>query len=654
MAPTLRRYKAISPADSSAQALPLPPDQLLEEERQPTYDAEKFFPAKLYQVLRKRYQLVAKLGYGATSTVWLAMDLKAHHHVFSSPPPKYVAVKILRQTFTTPYTAEPEKHELEMVNTIKAVRSKHPGREFVSTVRKSFETSSPFGGMHTCLVSDVMCEPLSTLQQRFEGGVVPLRYLKLICQDVLQGLQFLHQDCHLVHTDIKPDNIMLSLTDVSILDRIVREELETPLPRKMLWDRTIYLSRSGHGAALNVLGRAKITDFGLAVRGDGELLTHAIHPNGYRAPEVVLGAALEKAKNPVILVDACAVRFRCLEEVNDLVKKSGFPTFVAPMGKGAVDETLPNFGGVYAGEGSQEGVKEQLESSDLVLSIGGIKSDFNTCGFTYRTTQMNTIDFHSDHCTVRYSDYPRVGMKGVIRRIVERMGDLNVKWESKLANVIPKDKKTSMSPTITHHWMWPAIGQWLRNNDIIITETGTANFGIWETRFPRGASNISQVLWGSIGYSVGACQGAVLAARDLVEAGDIARRTILFVGDGSLQLTVQEISTMIRRKLCPIIFIICNNGYTIERYIHGWESEYNDIQPWRHLDLAKQFGAKEGTFRTYSVKTKTELLNLCKDEQFSSADVLQLVEIHMPQDDCPRSLKLTCIAAANMNKRVTE
>ncbi|KAI5281230.1 Pyruvate decarboxylase 1, partial [Ascosphaera aggregata] len=172
----------------------------------------------------------------------------------------------------------------------------------------------------------------------------------------------------------------------------------------------------------------------------------SVPPNDPEAENFVTDVvmrSLEKAKNPVILVDACAIRFRCLKEVNDLVKKSGFPTFVAPMGKGAVDETLPNFGGTYAGEGSQEGVREALESSDLVLHVGGIKSDFNTCGFTYRTTQMNTIDFHSTSCRVRYSDYPNVGMKGVLRRIVERMGDLNVKWESKLANIIPKDKKTS-------------------------------------------------------------------------------------------------------------------------------------------------------------------------------------------------------------------
>lgn len=54
---------------------------------------------------------------------------------------------------------------------------------------------------------------------------------------------------------------------------------------------------------------------------------------------------LHEAKNPVILVDACAIRHRALEETHELIKKSNLPVFVTPMGKGAVDETLPNFGG---------------------------------------------------------------------------------------------------------------------------------------------------------------------------------------------------------------------------------------------------------------------------------------------------------------------
>lgn len=257
---------------------------------------------------------------------------------------------------------------------------------------------------------------------------------------------------------------------------------------------------------------------------------------------------LHAAKKPVILVDACAIRHRVLDEVRDLIKASGLPTFVAPMGKGAVDETHKNYGGVYAGNGSNPGVREVVESSDLILSIGAIKSDFNTAGFTYRIGQLNTIDFHSTYVRVRYSEYPDINMKGVLRKVVQRLGKLNVTPAPQVTNRIPDSEKNSSSQVINHAWLWPTVGQWLKDNDIVITETGTANFGIWDTRFPANVTAISQVLWGSIGYALGSCQGAALAARERDN-----RQTILFIGDGSTQLTVQEISTILRNKLNPIM-----------------------------------------------------------------------------------------------------
>ncbi|KAL2072266.1 hypothetical protein VTL71DRAFT_11609 [Oculimacula yallundae] len=373
--------------------------------------------------------------------------------------------------------------------------------------------------------------------------------------------------------------------------------------------------------------------------------TNDLHKEDY-AVEVVLKYLLA-AKNPIILVDACAVRHRVLEEVHDLIEKTGLPVFVTPMGKGAVNEEHPNFGGVYAGDGSQPAVQQRVEASDLILTIGAIKSDFNTAGFTYKTSQLNTIDFHSTHVTVRYSEYPGVHMRGVLRKLINQLdvSKLSAVAGPKMVNKVEENKDSS--DTITQAWIWPRVGQFLKRDDIVITETGTANFGIWETKFPSGVSAISQVLWGSIGYSVGACQGAALAARDAGED----RRTILFVGDGSFQLSAQELSTMIRLDLKPIIFVICNDGYTIERFIHGWDADYNDVQEWSYKDLVKVFGAAEGKYRTYQIKTKEEVEKLFHDDEFNSADVLQFVEIYIPKEDAPRGLKLTAEAAAKNNAR---
>ncbi|KAK7529781.1 pyruvate decarboxylase-like protein [Phyllosticta citribraziliensis] len=372
----------------------------------------------------------------------------------------------------------------------------------------------------------------------------------------------------------------------------------------------------------------------------------AYSPNHVEKEEYVVNVVLKyltAAKNPVVLVDACAIRHRALKEVDDFVTKSGIPTFVTPMGKSAVNETLPNYGGVYAGTGSNAGVRERVEGADLIISIGAIKSDFNTTGFTYRTSQLNSIDFHSYGVTVKYSDYPGVRMNGVLTKVTERMGKLNIEAGPIPKNVVP-DHADNSDPTITQAWFWPKAGQFLRDGDIVLTETGTANFGIWETRFPKDVTAISQVLWGSIGYATGSTQGAALAAKELGR-----KRTILFTGDGSFQLTAQEVSTMIRHDLNPIIFVICNDGYTIERCIHGWDAVYNDIQNWNYKDLPAAFGAKPDRYKTYQVKTKTEVEQLFADKEFNEAPCLRFVELYMPRDDAPAALMLTAEAAAKRN-----
>jgi pyruvate decarboxylase len=111
-----------------------------------------------------------------------------------------------------------------------------------------------------------------------------------------------------------------------------------------------------------------------------------------------------KSKNTVILADACAIRHRVLDELHELIEKSQLPTFVSPMGKGSVNETHSPFGGVYVGDVSRLDVKERIDSAELILYVGALKSDFNSGGFTYHVERRNTVEFHSDHMKV--SQFP--------------------------------------------------------------------------------------------------------------------------------------------------------------------------------------------------------------------------------------------------------
>lgn len=176
------------------------------------------------------------------------------------------------------------------------------------------------------------------------------------------------------------------------------------------------------------------------------------------------------------------------------------------------------------------------------------QSDFNTGGFTYRTSQLHSIDFHTTKMVVRYAEYPGVGMKGVLRKLAQRIdvGKLSVVPGPRTAATRDISQDNTDTP-ITQAWMWPRVSSYLREDDVVVTDTGTSNFGILTCAFPKGVTALNQMLWGSIGWATPAAQGAALALRDM--GMEKRRRTILFSGDGSFQLTAQEVSTIVRHNL---------------------------------------------------------------------------------------------------------
>jgi indolepyruvate decarboxylase len=177
------------------------------------------------------------------------------------------------------------------------------------------------------------------------------------------------------------------------------------------------------------------------------------------------------------------------------------------------------------------------------------------------------------------------------------------------------------SAKLTQAAYWQAIQDYIRPGDVLVAEDGTsyASFGL---QLPPNCSFVAQVIWGSIGYSVGSLLGTLTAAPD--------RRHLLFVGDGSFQLTAQEVSTMLRHDYKPVIFLINNGGYTIERCWLGKTSRYNDVANWAYADLPKVLGP-DTTARSFVVRTVADL------EKALSApnDTLTFIEAIMDPFDAP-------------------
>lgn len=377
------------------------------------------------------------------------------------------------------------------------------------------------------------------------------------------------------------------------------------------------------------------------------------------AEEAVVGKVLEmikSAEKPIILADVLALRHGGRDVTRKLAELTKFPSYTTPLAKGVIEESKPYFNGVYNGKVSFPGVAEGIEGSDLVLNVGPFVSDSNSGGFTRRIDDANLAYLGHEYCQLAGKKYEGVHFLPVLEKVVKEL-EANSKHynlprpqaSSKIET--PLLSKTTSGP-LEQSFVWQRIGRFLRPHDIVIAESGTAQFGMPDATFPSDVSWITQIFWSSIGYSVGATLGACTAAREIKHKG----RVILLVGEGSLQMSVQEIGSYIRFGYKPIIFLINNNGYSIERAINGPKQTYNDINMmWDHQKMLEFFGAREREtgIKSTSVACKTveDLEDVLNDEDFATGDHIKLCEIFMDKFDYPWRLS-TQIDIARGRKKV--
>ncbi|KAI1427221.1 kinase-like domain-containing protein [Xylaria sp. FL1777] len=240
----------------------------IEEETIPDYKADRFYPVRLGEVFKSRYQAVAKLGFGTASTIWLCRDLEEDSLLT-------LKICIKEQDATS------VNNEVAVSQHLKAIDAEHPGKQLLRLVVDNFQISGPHG-MHQCLLFN----PLGISYTQFRNLFPEKELTKIVLQQSLQlvllGLDFLHQ-AGVVHTDVSPNNILLGIHDKSIFSEIEQRELEHPSARKVLPDRVIHLSQP----MPITYGALVICDFGAA--RIGSQFSGDVMPGVYRAPEIILG-----------------------------------------------------------------------------------------------------------------------------------------------------------------------------------------------------------------------------------------------------------------------------------------------------------------------------------------------------------------------------
>ena len=340
-------------------------------------------------------------------------------------------------------------------------------------------------------------------------------------------------------------------------------------------------------------------------------------PERLRSCTTAIAAHLSAARSPAVLVDLDADRFDVAAEIIELAAKMQLPVAVSATAKAVIDETFPYYVGLYNGKASEPHVRAAIETSDCLLAIGYRPIEVTTGDFTAKLP-ADTIHARAHSVDVGEDNYQAVALKEVLRGVIDAVPPVTNR-------AAPQSSAAAWTvdanPNLTQAAYWRAVQDYLRPGDVVLVDNGTS-YALFGLRFPADCTFVGSVNWGSIGYSVGALLGTLTAAPD--------RRHLLFVGDGSFQLTAQELSTILRHDHKPVIFLINNGGYTIERGYLGRTEHYNDIATWAYADLPKVL-RPDTTARSFVVRTTADLAEALS----APNDTLIFIEAVMDPLDAP-------------------
>jgi len=307
------------------------------------------------------------------------------------------------------------------------------------------------------------------------------------------------------------------------------------------------------------------------------------------------GAALQKAmaaiaerhstaKSVVAFPAFTILRLGLQKQVQRAIEALGCPFTTTLMEKCVIDEGHPQFAGMYVGAVSDAKTRRIVEGAELVLDLGGVNlNDITTASYSARLdpTRFITVGLND----VRIGDEVIAGVR--IADVLVELAKLKPP-AARYHGTPPRLAPVTESPSdkITMAALYPRYTAFLRAGDTVVLETGSTSLGLPPMILPDGVRVEAQVLWGSIGWATPAAFGIALA--------DPERRTILMTGEGSHQLTANEIGAMGRFGKNVIVFVLNNDGYLIERALEenpNWT--YNDLAPWKYAELPKALGCSD-------------------------------------------------------------
>jgi indolepyruvate decarboxylase len=334
---------------------------------------------------------------------------------------------------------------------------------------------------------------------------------------------------------------------------------------------------------------------------------------------------IKNAKSIVVLPAFTISRLGLQKEARQAIEALGCPFATTAMEKCIIDESHPQFAGMYSGALSTQETREIVEGAELVLDIGGVSlNDESTAGFSGRLDFGRFVSIGLNDVRIGEQVFGNVRLADTLAALA-KLKSPAPRYNGKPERAPGVNGKSS--DKITMDALYSRYAAFIRPGDNVVVETGSSSLGLPPMPLADDVQVHLQMLWGSIGWATGAAFGVALA--------DPKRKTVLITGEGSHQLTANEIGNMGRFGAKPIILCLNNDGYMVERALEpnpDWS--YNDLAKWRYADLPHALGCTD--WFTARVETLGELDAALKAARESKSGAY--IEIIGGRMDMPKGL----------------
>ena len=394
-----------------------------------------------------------------------------------------------------------------------------------------------------------------------------------------------------VSANLTPDNV------IEEMERVIREALRLSAPAyisvPMDLGKMPIIGKPVKGVPLSQIKRT---------HSDPSALAAAI--------DFVIGK-MQASKNTIALPTQFVTNYGLTAALLSFLNASKLPFATTPMDKGVLSESHPGYLGIYSGMGSSPvDLKATVEGAELVLDIGGVVfEDFNTTFWTDNIASTKLIVLGDQF--VRMGSTIFTGVKRVSAR-----PDLSVKSSQSVMPIVGADT----DPTSSDNF-YPRLQSLLKSGDVLVVETGTCILYTTPMLLPDGVGFQTQTLWGSIGWATPAAEGVCMANKK--------GRTILVTGDGSHQLTANEIGVMGRYGIKPIIFVLNNNIFGVENVLSEIGPSYDELAKWKYAQIPAAMGCD--TWFAARVSTVAELDAAIK--KANTYDGASYIEVMIPASE---------------------